>query len=208
MLERVVNRVLLAQYPDSVVIATSTNEGDNEIEQLCRTKNWPCFRGSEEDVLRRFSQAAVDYAADVVVRITSDCPLIDPGIIDTVIDRFMSLYPDIDYVSNTLPTSYPRGLDVEVMTRDVLLKEQISCTIWREHVTQGMRKSMTYRKDNVSHEPNLNFMRWTVDTIEDLNFIRKVYQCLGEKTFYWNDVLSLLSEHPEWLIQDMQKEPV
>lgn len=209
LLERVVDRVVRAKMIDSVVVATSEGNGDMVIAELCKSKKWLCFRGSEDDVLDRFYQAALAYKADVLVRITADCPLIDAGLIDEVVGKFLSLYPDIDYVANTLPPrTYPRGLDVEVITVEALHNQWRTAIKWREHVTANLRKNAgKFRVLNVTNETDYSRMRWCVDTTEDLEFVRKVYVHFGDSDFAWFDVVQLLDEYPDWAIMDYQEEP-
>jgi len=137
MLSRVVNRTCRASLLDEVIVATTVKPADNLIMTECEKLGIPVFRGDEEDVLDRYYKAAQSYQADPIVRITSDCPLIDPEIINLVIENFLA-HEDLDYASNTLPPrTFPRGLDVEVMTFDAL--EQAwrgdKNPAWREHVT-------------------------------------------------------------------------
>lgn len=116
VLHRVVTRTLRSTLLDEAVVATTTQQADGAIVEYCRHQGWPCFRGSEDDVLDRYYRAASDCGAEIVVRITSDCPLIDPEIIDMVVGKFLSSR-DLDYASNTLPPrTFPRGLDVEVLS--------------------------------------------------------------------------------------------
>ena len=122
MLAHVVNRTRRAKALDAVVVATTTQPADDAIVRVCQKRGWPYFRGSEEDVLDRYYQAASAFLADVIVRITSDCPLIEPEIIDKVVDEFRHYSPAVDYVSNILTRTFPQGLDVEVMSFDALKK--------------------------------------------------------------------------------------
>ena len=199
MLWHVVNRTRPVKLLDEVVVATTTNEADQAIVSLCEAEGWLYYRGSEEDVLDRYYRAALDYGADIIVRITSDCPLIDPGIVDVVIKAF--LQEQADYASNTLPPrTYPRGMDAEVFSFTSLeraWKEDTNPAL-REHVTPYIyRHPERFKLVRVAHEVDLSQMRWTVDTVEDLTFIRKIYDCLGSADFQWEDVLNVLSKHPE-----------
>ena len=137
MLACVVNRTRRAKKLDAVVVATTTQPVDDAIVGLCKERGWPFFRGSEEDVLTRYYQAALAFKADVIVRITSDCPLIEPEIIDRVVNEFLVYYPKVDYVSNTLVRTFPLGLDVEVMSFGALKRawQEDHNPAWREHAT-------------------------------------------------------------------------
>jgi spore coat polysaccharide biosynthesis protein SpsF len=203
MLARVVNRSRRAQTFDEVVIATTSQPGDNAIVEMCVAREWPYFRGSEDDVLDRYYQAAIMYRAEAVARITSDCPLIDPKIIDRVVQVFLDGQPEIDYVSNGYPRStFPRGLDTEVMRLSVLEQawREDRNPAWREHVTPYiLRNPKLFRLYGIVHEFDLSNMRWTVDTPEDLAFVRRIYDTFNHDRFSWQDVVSVLKERPEWL---------
>ena len=202
MLARVVDRTRRAETLDAAVVATTTQPADDAIVHLCKTQNWLYFRGSEEDVLDRYYQAALAFKADIIVRITSDCPLIEPEVIDRIVNEFLSYYPEVDYVSNTLVHTFPRGLDVEVMSFEALEKawQEDDNPAWREHVTLYMhRHPEKFKIRNVTNDMDYSYMRWTVDTIEDLTFVRKIYDYFQNDTFSWRDVLDLLKVHPEWL---------
>ncbi len=227
MLARVVERTAMAETVDTVIVATTTHEQDNPITQECKKLNIPVFRGSSEDVLDRYYQAAKKYSIDTVVRITSDCPLIDPEIIDMVVNRFIdadslrsarraSALPQqavaadsatrgtCDYCTNVMSMkerTFPRGLDVEVIAFNTLEKIAFEITEpeFREHVTVFIRENPEkFRVLSVKNKEDFSHYRWTVDRDEELTFVRSVYSHLGsEGDFTWHDVLSFLSEHPE-----------
>jgi len=202
MLVRVVNRTCLAKNLDAVVVGTTTQLNDDAIMYLCKTQGYPYFRGSEEDVLDRYYQAALAFKADVIVRITSDCPLIEPEIIDKVVNEFLFYYPEVDYVSNTLMRTFPRGLDVEVMSFDALEKawQEDDNPAWREHVTPCIyHQPEKFKIRNVANDTDYSHMRWTVDTPDDLTFIRKIYEYFQRDDFTWKEVLHSLGIHPEWM---------
>ena len=202
MLVRVVNRVRRATRVDEVVVATTINPHDDRIVGLCGDRGWPVFRGSEEDVLDRYYHAAVAHSADAVVRITSDCPLIDPDIINAVVAEFLAHYPDIDYVSTGINRSYPRGLDTSIMSFSALQRAWTEDTnpAWREHVTQYIiRNPDLFRIRGVQNDVDYSHMRWTVDTPEDLAFVHRIYDHFQSDDFNWKEVISLLQHNPEWL---------
>lgn len=203
MLIRVLNRVKRAKTLDEVVVATTGKPADEAIVALCTKYNWPYFRGSENDVLDRYYQAAVKYQAEVIVRITSDCPLIEPEIIDQVVQTFVNHQPDIDYVSNILsPRTFPRGLDTEVIRFGTLVRvwHEDHNPAWREHVTPYIyRNPDKFSLLNVTNDVDYSDMRWTVDTPEDLELIRRIYSHFQHDSFCWREVLTLLEQHPEWL---------
>lgn len=201
MLVRVVNRTRRAQMIDEVIVATTDLAQDDVLEQLCTDRHWLCFRGSENDVLDRYYQVARAFGADVVVRITSDCPLIDPEVVDQVVRAYQAS-PQVDYTSNTLPPrTFPRGLDTEVFGFDLLerLWKQDTNPATREHVTQYVYKNLDqFQTRGVTHSEDLSHWRWTVDTLEDLAFVRKIYAHFENDTFSWREVLALLAQHPQW----------
>lgn len=202
MLARVVNRTCRANTLDTVIVATTTQPVDDAIIRLCEERDWPFFRGSEDDVLDRYYKAALAFKADVIIRITSDCPLIEPLVIDKVVQEFLSHHPEIDYVSNALVRTFPRGLDVEAVSFTAMERawQEGSDPALREHVTPYIwRHPEKFKVLNVVSDSDYSHMRWTVDTIEDLTFVRKVYNYFQNDTFSWKEVLHLLETHPEWL---------
>ena len=214
MLACVVDRTRRAQTLDEVVVATTVQSADEAIVRLCAKRDWPCFRGSEEDVLDRYYQAAVAHQADVVVRITSDCPLIEPEIVDRVVREFLERQPEVDYACNTLPRrTFPRGLDTEVMRFDVLEQawREDDNPAWREHVTPYIQRHPDlFHIYGVVNEVDYSHMRWTVDTPQDLAFVRRVYEHFGHDRFSWREVLVVLEQYPAWLEinQDVQQKVI
>ena len=199
MLWHVANRVQQARKVDRVVIATSTAAVDDVIAEFCKSSGIACHRGSETDVLDRFYQAARVEHADTLVRVTADCPLIDPAIIDQVIEQYQA--GDLDYASNALVRTYPDGLDTEVFSVAALE------TAWRdghmssdrEHVTPYLR-SGKFRTANLTN-PDLTsttgHYRWTVDEPVDLDFVRAVYAAFRDKpSFGMEDILQLVRKNP------------
>lgn len=201
VLTRDVNRIRRAKRIDEIVIATTTRQEDDLIASLCEEEGWHCFRGSENDLLDRYYQAVRAFEANVIVRITSDCPMIDPEIIDKVIEVFLDLKEKVDYVSNTLPPrTFPRGLDVEVMAFAALERawREDNNPALREHVTPYIyRNPGKFRLHRVANDVDLSHHRWTLDTPEDLLFIRTVYEYFGNDYFTWREALRYLEQHPE-----------
>jgi glutamate-1-semialdehyde 2,1-aminomutase/spore coat polysaccharide biosynthesis protein SpsF len=198
MLWHVIERVKRARLIDRVVVATSTSPGDDAIEAMCRENDVHCYRGSENDVLDRFYGAAREEKASQVVRITADCPLIDPEVIDRVVRRFQC--GDLDYASNAMIRSYPDGLDTEIFSFIVLEQawREARKSSEREHVTPYLR-SEKFRTANIESDaasPHPHY-RWTVDEAADLEFIRAVYKAFRNKgSFGMKDVLQLIEENP------------
>ncbi|WP_276661903.1 glycosyltransferase family protein [Syntrophomonas wolfei] len=204
LLEYQIERLRQVRQADDIVIATTANSDDQPIIQLCERLEVKYYRGSEEDVLSRYYEAADTFTADAVVRVTSDCPLIDPGVMDEVLDLYLSHPGNFDYVSNTLERTYPRGLDAEVFSRQALGKayQEAREQPEREHVTLYMyRHPERFRLANSRSAEDYSEHRWTVDTAEDFELIRRILQELYPPNgqFTWLDVLSLLNEHPDWM---------
>jgi spore coat polysaccharide biosynthesis protein SpsF len=156
-----------------------------------------------DDVLDRYYRAALSCGADVVVRITADCPLIEPALVDRLVQELLERRPAVQYVCNFLPRrTFPRGLDTEVFGFDVLerIQREDDNPAWREHVTEYLlHHPELFPIHGVSHNPDLSHLRWTVDTREDLDFIRRIYGHFGHDHFSWKEVLNLLEGHPDWL---------
>ena len=196
MLARVVERVRLARTAQQVVVATTSAAHDDELARFCAAHGIECFRGDENDVLDRYFQAAKKFEATTVVRITADCPLIDPQVIDRVTEIFQQ--GGVDYASNTLETTYPDGLDTEVFSFAALEQawREATKTSEREHVTPYLRNSGKFRVRNVANDLGVSFAahRWTVDEPADLEFVRAIYRNLNGHAFGMCDVLALLEK--------------
>ena len=197
LLAQVVNRASQAQLLSTVLVATSTSQSDDAIKDFCEARAIRCFRGNEDDVLDRYYQAAKFAQADVVVRLTADCPFLDPAVIDKVVREFTR--SNCDYVANILVCTYPDGLDTEVFSFPVLERawREAKLNSEREHVTPYMRNPNLFRLKNVTHSEDLSALRWTVDEPRDLEFARAIYSRFGSRPFEMNDVLKLLREQPE-----------
>lgn len=204
LLEYQIERLSRVSLADRTVIATTINESDLPVVELCNRLSVPCFRGSEEDVLSRYHGAALLHEADAVVRITSDCPLIDPYVVDKVIDFYLKHYPEYDYVSNTIKRTYPRGMDTEVFSFNALERAhaKATSTLDREHVTPFIhRQPERFNIANVCYKKDISMHRWTVDTNEDFELIEKIIANLYpvKPLFGMEDVLKLLEETPDWI---------
>ncbi|HPN84227.1 MAG TPA: glycosyltransferase family protein [Victivallales bacterium] len=200
-LELMVERVRKSKTIGKLMVATTTNPSDDKLVEICSKINIGFFRGSEEDVLDRFYQAYKSSGSnfDSIVRLTGDCPLHDPAVIDKVVSEFLN--SDSDYVSNVDPPSYPDGLDTEVFSSAALHKawSEANMKSEREHVTIFIRNSGIFKKSNVTNETDISYLRWTLDEESDYVMIKKVYENLydSKQDFGTQDVIRLLSAHPE-----------
>lgn len=212
MLTRLIERLRRVRRADGIVVATTTNTSDDPIAMLCEQLGVPCHRGSEHDVLSRYADAARLHGADVVVRITSDCPLIDPALIDQTIAAYDE--GGSDYVSNMLPPTWPYGMAVEVFSAAALAQAHAEATqaAEREHVTPFLYwHPERYRLRNVASPVDLSQHRWTVDTPEDYALVGRLFDHLmpTHPHFTQADVLALLDQHPDWIAinQHIQQKP-
>ena len=202
MLVRVVERARRSREVHDVWVATTTERDDDAIERLCRERGYPLYRGSTQDVLDRFVQAARLAKADVIVRLTADCPLLDPALVDLTVRAFLDSSPPADLVVNRLPgaRTYPIGLDTEVVARPALERA------WREAREPHQREHVLpflydppgrFRVVRLDAEEDYGALRWTVDTRQDLEFVRQVVSRLrSDGEFGWRDVLALVQTEP------------
>lgn len=201
-IEWVFRRTKAASTVTEVVIATSGKQGDDVLADHCLRLGWPVFRGSETDVLDRYHEAAHAHGAETVVRVSGDCPMVDPSIIDRIV-RALWEKPAVDYASNILePRTFPRGLDVEAFTIDALVKAwaEDANPAWREHVTPYIyRNPDKFRMRQVKHDVDLSSMRWTLDTPEDLEFLRRLLAEVSDLHASWREALEISQDHRDWL---------
>ena len=203
MLAWVVKRTRFAKLIDEIIVATTEEKIDDPIEKFCQANKIACFRGSSADVLDRYYQAAKIYQADVIVRLTADCPLIDPELIDNTIAAFLS--SNVDFVANRLPPpyqrSYPIGLDVEVVSMAALERawKESTALYEREHVFPFIyEKKGRFKIVILDNDVDYGEHRWTVDTQEDLNFIQAVANKLNcRMNFSWKEIIALLDKYPD-----------
>jgi spore coat polysaccharide biosynthesis protein SpsF len=245
MLQHVIERSMRARSVDGIVVATSTDPSDDVLEQFCNQHGVPCYRGSLTDVLDRYYQAARQFHAEVIIRLTADCPLIDPTVLDQTVAAFYggflpaefqavsedkgaspSRVNPIDFAANRMPPPWKRtipiGLDVEVCSFSALESawQQADQQHEREHVMpflyEGIEFTHTEYQEGgewfieqgttplgrrvalLNHNPDLGALRWTVDTLEDLEFVRQVFALFGAyEVFGWREILAALEAHPE-----------
>lgn len=201
MIELLLLRLSASTLLGEIVLATTVHTRDDALAKHVRGLGYEVFRGSESDVLDRYRGAAVAANADVAVRITGDCPLVDPVVVDAVIERFTQA--DVDYASNGLPPTYPDGLDVEVFSRGALERtwQEAGSPTEREHVTPYMRVSDTFRRVNVEAGVDHSAQRWTVDEPADFAVIQAVFAHFEPRLdFGYEEVLRLHADHPETFV--------
>jgi spore coat polysaccharide biosynthesis protein SpsF len=203
LLEYQIERVRRAKLISEIVVATTTNDGDEPILDICRQLGLAYYRGSEHDVLARYHGAATAFKTDAIVRLTSDCPLIDPQTIDRVIAYYWKHQLLFDYVSNIAKRTYPRGMDTEVFSAKALriAYQEATALHDREHVTPFIYNHPgRFRLGSVQYERNLSHHRFTVDTTEDLQLITNILEALypTNPQFTLEDILEVLDKRPEW----------
>jgi len=203
LLEHHVERVRRAELVDEMVVATTTNSSDDSIVALCAEIGVKIFRGSEEDVLSRYFGAAQAADANIIVRVTSDCPLIDWRVIDKVVAGFCDGLPSLDYMCNRMPATYPRGLDTEVFSMAALrtAHENAKKPTEHEHVTPYIwTQPDLFQLGNISYRSDQSSHRWTVDTPEDFDLISRMLEALYPSIpdFSLEDCLAIIDAHPDW----------
>ena len=202
MLDRMIERVRRAATIDQIAVATTTDASDNPIERACHRTGVDVFRGSLQDVLDRYYEAAKKYQADVIVRLTGDCPLVDPILMDDVVLALTS--EQADFACNRLPPpfsrTYPIGLDVEACTAAALESAWRNATARneREHVLPYLyAETGRFKTIQLNYSEDLGHLRWTLDTREDLLLLRRIYRHFnGRNDFSWLDVLHLQRQNP------------
>jgi len=205
LLYRMYERVAASKLKRTIVIATTTDKSDDKVEELCKEYQLNCYRGHQTDLLDRHYQAAKLFNADAVVKIPSDCPLIDTKVIDKVLDFYMKNPFSYDYVSNLHPATYPDGNDVEIFSMKALEDawRNAKKDLEREHTTPYFWENPDkFRIENVTWESGLDYSmshRFTIDYVEDYNFIKTVYDELYSvnNIFTLQDILDLLERKPE-----------
>jgi len=207
LIVRMLERVSRARTLDALWLATSTDRSDDELAGMVEARGVSVFRGALEDVLSRFQAVVQLSGADVVVRLTGDCPLHDPDVIDAAVRLFRDSGGELDFLSNTLEPTYPDGLDVEVVGRAALERAHREATLPldREHVTPYITgasgRPRSFRLGQLRAGADFSHLRWCVDQQDDLEFARAVCTALlpGNPQFGWLDVVALLTREPQLL---------
>jgi spore coat polysaccharide biosynthesis protein SpsF len=200
LLQHVIERIKECKNINKIVIATTKEPNDDQIEIFAKQNNISIFRGNTENVLERYYKAAKEYNASTIVRITADDPFKDPEIIDNIIEQIKK-DKTLDYVSNTIKPTFPEGIDTEVLTFKALEKswKDAHSEFEKEHVTQHIIKNpQKFNIINVLNNEDISKLRWTIDFQEDLDFTREVYKRLyhHNKIFKMRDILQLLEREP------------
>lgn len=204
LLEYQLERLQRVKNTDRVVIATTDHEAKQPIAELCERMGVDCFRGTEADVLAQYHGAATEYKADVVVRVTANCPLIDPAVVERMIAYYLENRDRYDYISNTFPVlTYPRGMDTEIFSYHILseMHQEALDQLEREHVTIYLkRRPEWYRIRNLTYHVDASRYRWMVDTLEDFELVSRMLLQLipGKPQFTMEDCLQVMINHPDW----------
>jgi len=195
------SRLAKSKEVNEIVLATSIDARNNTLVEYVEKLGFVCTRGSEDDVLDRYLKAALTVNADIIVRITGDCPLIDPGLVDEVISKFKN--SNVDYLSNTTPAWFPDGLDTEVFSLKALQQaaSEAQKPFDREHVTPYLRRTDLFKAGALTNTEDMSALRWTVDEPADLEVIKCVFDYFAPNTqFSWLKVLDLQRNQPELFI--------
>lgn len=201
MLWHVINRLSYSKLIDKIVVATTLDKEDDQTEEFCRSNNIPYYRGSVEDVLSRYYETARVFNAGTIIRITSDCPIIDPVIIDKMLDEFKREEDVCDCMSNVVKRTFPRGLDTEIISFHALEKAfaEARTNSEREHVTPYIYSNPElFKIKSYTGNIDYSFHRWTVDTEEDFKLIEAVYNSLykPDRLFLFENVIKLFDNNP------------
>ncbi len=199
MIELLLTRLSKSQQIDQIVLATSIDPRNNTLVDHVEKLGYVCVRGSENDVLNRYFVAARQVNAEIIIRITGDCPMVDPALVDHAIQTFVS--SNVDYLSNAAPATFPDGLDIEVFTFKALEKaaQESVEPFDREHVTPYLRTSGLYKTAALTHTEDLSDLRWTVDEPADFKLVSQVFEHFAPDVFFsWTQVLDLQRSKPEF----------
>jgi glutamate-1-semialdehyde 2,1-aminomutase len=198
MIKLLLARLSQSSELDEIIVATSEEKQNDQLQSVVESLGYKCTRGSEKDVLSRFYNSAKSLKADIIVRITGDCPLVDSALVDQCIQGYKQA--NVDYFSNTDPATYPDGLDIEVMSFASLERanNETNSAFDREHVTSYIRNSASFSKSSIQHTKDLSNYRWTVDEAEDLTVVTNIFEHFSpDILFDWKQILELRKSRPE-----------
>ena len=203
LLEYLLERLKRVKKSNDLCVATTTDSRNQPILDICSAMFVKTFRGSEEDVLERYFLAAQKFRADAIVRVTADCPLIDPAEIDRLIEHYIENLNRYDYVADCKERSYPLGMSAEIFSFEALKQahENARSIPEREHVTPYLYlHPELFHLENITYKENQRDHRWTVDTLEDLQLVSRIIESLYpvKPNFSIRDILNLVQENPEW----------
>ena len=204
-----IRRLQTAKNIDHILVATSLDVSDDELVKIVESSGFDCYRGNLSDVLARFYSAAQVSHADIVVRITGDCPLVDPEIVDQVVSKLIE--SQSDYATNTLPPTYPDGLDVEAFTFKSLESAymQAKLTSEREHVTPFIRNHPElFKIVNIEGDRDLSHLRWTVDYLDDYHFVNRLIELVDVEDITkacFVDFVSAIESHTELSMMNIHR---
>lgn len=202
MLVQIIQRVRPSRWLDALVVATTEERPDDALVVATQQVGLPWFRGSAEDCLDRYYRAAVHFQAELIVRLTADNPMVEAGFVDWVVDQFLAASPPYDYMSSWASQTFPVGLSVEVITVSAL------AMAWKEETTRQGREHVTpflyqhpdrFRIGQVTSPQDYSHLRWTVDTPDDLAFVRRLYDHMGRAQFSWREAVAVLEQNPALL---------
>ncbi len=201
-LEWIKYRLSFSQEVDAIVVSTSDTVENDPIEHMATELGLPCYRGSEDDLIERIYQTAKMFGADAIVRITADCPLVDPFIVDQLVRAYRENPDIVDHVTNIFPPTYPDGLDVEVMPFHTLekLHQDVTDPLYREWITTTiMEHPDTFEILNLPYSQNLSYLRMTLDYEEDLDLISNIFEALHTEgaIFGLSEILDLFARQPD-----------
>ena len=208
LLQHMLKRVRTVRRLDDIVVATTRNPTDDPVAALCESLDIGVYRGDETDVLGRYAEAAAEAEAEIIVRLTADCPMIEPRLVDEALERF--LRTGCDYLSNAIALSWPDGFDTEIFSRATLIEADRRATLpfHREHVTPYMRTGVyddiptgDFKVERMQNSADFSHIRLTVDTAEDLDRVRRLVARLP-RDYHWMDILSLITRRPKLLTGD------
>lgn len=194
-------RLQFSKTVDQIVLSTAGTKDNDVLAEHAEKIGLEYYRGSENDLVSRLLETAKKFSADAIVRITGDCPLVDPKMVDSLIEKYLKNPKNIDYVCNILPPTYPDGMDVEIISSAALerLNKEVKNKLYREWLTTTiMENPDKYRILNVPYEKNISDLRLTVDYLEDFELAEKIFKSLHEegKIFFMEDILELFKKEP------------